>query len=710
MARFGPAFPPPSSNRSQGPSHHEGSSSGSSYRPSHHAPSSTSTFPSIHTNPSQNLDSQRSVRNNPNTPSSSRSLTQDSQSIIAGLQRQISSLKRQVRDKTPVKERPKRGREKNNQENSEAFLNAHPESETEIPSPTKKDPGSIHSKPPSKGLSQHPGGNALPPKVPKRRGNRGEQGAVWKALDQISSSPFSEEIERAKLPPRYTAPGFEMYNGRTDPVAHIGHYHQRMALSWHNDALMCKLFSSSLGEVALRWFNQIDRGTISSWDQMAEAFVGRFITNSRRPKGMDALMTMKLGHNESIKNYTARYSETYNDIDGCGEDVAVPTFKLGLPVDSGLRQSLTKRPPSSMKKLMSRIEQFIRLEEDKGNSNTAKTKAPVRSPNFKPSTQMNKVPRVATVPSNFVAPSFKAHSTVFKEPIYRILEKIKVEPFFVWPPKLPGDPVTWSQRPMCHYHRERGHLTENCYKFKSHLDQLVFDGHLSEYVNLSLTEREKTKQSEDRPGSSGTAPTGVIHVILSPLCTSISPESYRSELQKAFHLRQSYGISDSAHLVPRLCSEAHVLSVNGTISFSDSDLHDVQLPHNDPLVITLRIGNYDVKRVLVDQGSFAEVMYQELYEKLGLGKSDLSQFSSPVFGFSGESTIPLGKTTLPVLAGPINLQTEFIVVQAPSPYNAIMGKSWLHKIRAIPSTLHQKLRFPPKDDVVEINGDQVAAK
>jgi hypothetical protein len=710
MARSGPAFPPLSSNQSRGPSRFEGSSSETSYRPSHHTPSSTSTFPSIHTNPSQNLSSQRSVRNNPNTPSSSRSQTQDSQSIIAGLQRQISSLKRQVRDKTPVKERPKRGREKNNQENSEAFSNAHPESEAEIPSPTKKNPGSIHSKPPSKGLSQHPGGDALPPKIPKRRGNRGEQGAIWKVLDQISSSPFSEEIEHAKLPPRYTTPGFEMYNGRTDPVAHIGHYHQKMALSRKNDALMCKLFPSSLGEVALRWFNQIDRGTISSWDQMAEAFVGRFITNSRRPKGMDALMTMKLGHNELIKNYAARYSETYNDIDGCGEDVAVLTFKLGLPVDSGLRQSLIKRPPRNMKKLMSRIEQFIRLEEDKGNSNTAKAEAPVWPQNFKPSTQMNKVPRVATVPSNFVAPSFKAHSTVFKEPIYRILEKIKEEPFFVWPPKLPGDPATRSQRPMCHYHRERGHLTENCYKFKSHLDQLVSDGHLREYVNFSLTEQEKTKQSADRPGSSGTAPTGVIHVILSLVFTPIGTASYRSYLQKASHLRQSYGISDSAHLVPRLCSEAHVSSVNGTISFSDSDLHDVQLPHNDPLVITLRIGNYDVKRVLIDQGSFAEVMYQELYEKLGLGKSDLSEFSSLVFGFSGESIVPVGKTTLPVLAGPINLQTEFIVVQAPSPYNAIMGRSWLHKMRAIPSTLHQKLRFPTRDGVMEISGDQVAAK
>jgi hypothetical protein len=415
---------------------------------------------------------------------------------------------------------------------------------------------------------------------------------------------------------------------------------------------------------------------------------------------MDAQMTMKLGHNELIKNYAARFSETYNDIEGCGEDVAIPTFKLGLPIDSGLRQSLTKRPPSNMKKLMSRIEQFIRLEEDKGNNNTVQTEAPVRSPNIKPSTQTNKIPRVTTVSSNFVAPSFKAHSTVFKEPIYRILEKIKAEPFFTWPPKLPGDPAARNQRPICSYHRERGHLTENCYKFKSHLEQLVSDGHLSEYVNPNLTKQEKMRQSDDRPGSSGTAPTGVIHVILSPLCTSISPASYQSDLRKAFHLKQSYGISDSTHLVPKLYSEAHGSSVNGTISFSDSDLHDIQLPHNDPLIITLRIGNYDVKRVLVDQGSFAKVMYQELYEKLGLGKSDLSEFGSPVFDFSGESTIPLGKTTLPVLTGPINLQTEFIVIQAPSPYNAIMGKSWLHRMRAVPSTLHQKLRFPTKDGVM----------
>ena len=104
------------------------------------------------------------------------------------------------------------------------------------------------------------------------------------------------------------------------------------------------------------------------------------------------------------------------------------------------------------------------------------------------------------------------------------------------------------------------------------------------------------------------------------------------------------------------------------------------------------------------------MMYQDLYEKLGLVEAELIGFTTPIFGFSGEPVMPLGKIVLPVLASPINLQTEFIVVQASSPYNAIMGRDWLHQMKAIPSTLHQKLRFPTADGVMELNGDQVAAK
>jgi hypothetical protein len=241
--------------------------------------------------------------------------------------------------------------------------------------------------------------------------------AVWKALNLVSSSPFSEEIEHAELPERFTIPRFEAYYGWTDPVAHISHSQQRMALCRYNDPQMCRLFPSSLGEVALWWFNQLGRRTIKSWRQMAEAFVARFITNSRRSKGVDSLLIMKLGDNESIKDYSTRFWEVYNDTDGCGEDLAVRTFMLGLSPNTGLHQSLTKRPPTTLRKLMDRIEQFIRLEEDGASTSMAPLAKPIRPLTSKPPSRIGKVSKAAQNPTSFAAPPFKVFQTMFKEPI-----------------------------------------------------------------------------------------------------------------------------------------------------------------------------------------------------------------------------------------------------------------------------------------------------
>ena len=97
---------------------------------------------------------------------------------------------------------------------------------------------------------------------------------------------------------------------------------------------------------------------------MAKAFVARFITNSRKRKEMSTLLTMKLEDNETLKDYSIRFWETNNDIEACGEEVAIQTFKAGLPTDSGLRQSLVKHPPRDLGKLMYKIDQFTRIEED----------------------------------------------------------------------------------------------------------------------------------------------------------------------------------------------------------------------------------------------------------------------------------------------------------------------------------------------------------
>jgi len=63
-----------------------------------------------------------------------------------------------------------------------------------------------------------------------------------------------------------------MYNGRTDPVKHVSHFNQRMAIHSRNEALMCKVFLSSLGLVAMRWFDGLREGSISSFNELTRAF------------------------------------------------------------------------------------------------------------------------------------------------------------------------------------------------------------------------------------------------------------------------------------------------------------------------------------------------------------------------------------------------------------------------------------------------------
>ena len=76
-----------------------------------------------------------------------------------------------------------------------------------------------------------------------------------RALRRVARSPFSNEIERAPMPSRFTRPPFNSYDGKTDLIEHVSHYIHMMSLHTHNDALMYKVFPSSLGPTALRWFN-----------------------------------------------------------------------------------------------------------------------------------------------------------------------------------------------------------------------------------------------------------------------------------------------------------------------------------------------------------------------------------------------------------------------------------------------------------------------
>ena len=146
------------------------------------------------------------------------------------------------------------------------------------------------------------------------------------------------------------------------------------------------------------------------------------------------------------------------------------------------------------------------------------------------------------------------------------------------------------------------------------------------------------------------------------------------------------------------------------IGFTEEDKQGTIQPLDDALVVTLRIGGYDVKRVLVDQGSAVEVMYPDLYKGLSLKQEDLLPYDHPLVSFEGKIVIPKGMIKLPVQTDSDVVEVNFIVVDAYSPYTAIVARPWIHALGAVPSTLHQKVKYPSGGQIKEIIGSQEMAR
>ena len=146
------------------------------------------------------------------------------------------------------------------------------------------------------------------------------------------------------------------------------------------------------------------------------------------------------------------------------------------------------------------------------------------------------------------------------------------------------------------------------------------------------------------------------------------------------------------------------------MGFSDEDKIGTIQPHDDALVITLQIGGYDVRTVMVDQCSAAKIMYPDLYKGLGLRAKDLTPYSSPLVSFEGKVIIPKRQIRLPVQTGSVTVEVDFIVVDAFSPYTTIATRPWLHTLGAVSSTLHQKVKYPSEGQIEEISGNQAMAR
>ena len=191
--------------------------------------------------------------------------------------------------------------------------------------------------------------------------------------------------------------------------------------------------------------------------------------------------------------------------------MAISTFKLGLPVEHSLRKSLTRKPVTSIRQLMDRIDKYKRVKEDQHQERGKGRVIPHEKRDFRLDHYNNNRPhRDFTGQSESVAP--QVVNTVFRDSVHQVLEKIKNEPYFKWPNKMTEDPLRCNQSLHCHYHQERGHTTEDYRTLWNHLEQLIKEGRLQHLLCRPNGQGDQSK-SRTQGNASSRPHIGTINVI-----------------------------------------------------------------------------------------------------------------------------------------------------------------------------------------------------
>jgi len=150
------------------------------------------------------------------------------------------------------------------------------------------------------------------------------------------------------------------------------------------------------------------------------------------------------------------------------------------------------------------------------------------------------------------------------------------------------------------------------------------------------------------------------------------------------------------------------------IIFTNDDFHGLDHQQDDPMVITVEIENYAVKKVLVDQGSSVDILYWATYQKLQLSDTAMVPYDEPIYGFSGEQVSTRDYIDLHTIfregTQTKTIPIRFLIVDALTSYNVLLGRPSLNTLGAVVSTPLLAMKFPsPSGDILTIHCDQSLA-
>ena len=266
------------------------------------------------------------------------------------------------------------------------------------------------------------------------------------------------------------------------------------------------------------------------------------------------------------------------------------------------------------------------------------------------------------------------------------------------------DPAKRDMTQYCNFHRDHGHRTDDCIQLKKEIEFVIQRGHLRRYVAPEDRNRPPPPPPCQLAPAQHQPPLGEINVISGGFAGGGESSSTRKAHLCSFKPEETLEVQAMSKL-PRL---------DTTITFSDADLEGCQHPHDDSLVIRAIVANKTVHMVLIDNGSSTNIIFVSTFNKRGIGRENLEPVNAHLRGFSDERILTLGSVQLVLNQGDPPCQatmlTKFLIVEAPSAYNMLLGRPSLNAIRAVLSAYHMVFKFPTENGVGKARRDQRIAR
>ncbi|KAI3457174.1 hypothetical protein Pfo_013837 [Paulownia fortunei] len=327
------------------------------------------------------------------------------------------------------------------------------------------------------------------------------------------------------------------------------------------------------------------------------------------------------------------------------------------------KESIAGKPSVTLEELLQRAEKYIRIEETTGLKTPDERRPPP------PNTYTQFAPLNARLSKVLIVA--ERHSLIQPpRPLRESSKRAKSDKYY-------------------HFHRDRGYTTEDYFHLKQEIKRLICKGYLTEFIDTTNNKKSRSMLTSDdqgyqgRGGGENLPTTGVIAFI--------------------FGGPANRDLSNARRALLCTVSEVNSYTLSKELTFRESDLEGRREQYNDFLVISATLSNFWVKKILVDSGNSADIIFNDTFLKLNIDNVYVSLVITPLTGFKCEVVEVLGEVALPFSLGSyprrITKMVKFLVVNTPSTYNMIFGRLSLNLFRAITSTYHMKLKFSTSEGI-----------